>query len=80
MIRWAAIPLHSTINRKEKSLCVTKPDWPLIAGGIALFVVVLVVSLVGSFAHAQAPAQEQAVTWTAGDPQLKWGPLPAVLA
>lgn len=35
--------------------------------------------LVGSFAYAQAPAQEQAVTWTAGDPQLKWGPCPPFL-
>jgi len=37
------------------------------------------VGLVGSFAHAQAPAQEQALTWTAGDPQLKWGPCPPFL-
>ena len=36
-------------------------------------------SLVGSFAHAQAPAQEQAVTWTAHDAQLKWGPCPPFL-
>ena len=35
--------------------------------------------LVGSFAHAQAPAEEQALTWTAGDPQLKWGPCPPFL-
>ena len=37
------------------------------------------VGLAGSFAHAQAPAQEQAVTWTAGYPQLKWGPCPPFL-
>jgi mannose-6-phosphate isomerase-like protein (cupin superfamily) len=35
--------------------------------------------LVGSFAHAQAPAQEQALTWTADDPQLKWVPCPPFL-
>ena len=35
--------------------------------------------LAGSFAHAQAPAQEQALTWTAGDPKLKWGPCPPFL-
>ncbi len=35
--------------------------------------------LVGSLAHAQAPAQEQALTWTAGDPQLKWLPCPPFL-
>ena len=35
--------------------------------------------LIGSFAHAQAPAQEQAVTWTVDDPQLKWGPCPPFL-
>jgi Cupin domain len=35
--------------------------------------------LVGSFAHAQAPAQEQALTQTADDAQLKWGPCPPFL-
>ena len=35
--------------------------------------------LVGTFAHAQAPAQEQAVTWNADDPKLKWGPCPPFL-
>ena len=30
----------------------------------------LSLGLAGSLAHAQAAAQEQAVTWTAGDPQL----------
>lgn len=35
--------------------------------------------LVGSFAHAQAPAQEQALTRTARDAQLKWGPCPPFL-
>ena len=35
--------------------------------------------LAGSFAHAQVPAQEQAVTWTAHDAQLKWGPCPPFL-
>ena len=38
-------------------------------------------SLAGSFAHAQAqaPAPEQALTLTAGDPQLTWGPCPPFL-
>ena len=35
--------------------------------------------LVGSFAHAQAPTQEQALTRTARDAQLKWGPCPPFL-
>ena len=35
--------------------------------------------LVGSFAYAQAPAQEQALTRTARDAQLKWGPCPPFL-
>ncbi len=35
--------------------------------------------LVGSFAQAQAPAQEQALTRTARDAQLKWGPCPPFL-
>lgn len=39
----------------------------------------LLLGLVGSFGHAQAPAQEQALTWTADDPQLKWGPCPPFL-
>ena len=37
------------------------------------------VGLVGSFAQAQAPSQEQALTQTADDAQLKWGPCPPFL-
>jgi quercetin dioxygenase-like cupin family protein len=33
----------------------------------------------GAFALAQAPAPEQAVTWTTGDAKLKWGPCPPFL-
>ena len=40
---------------------------------IALVFSVLFVALVS---HAQTPAPEQAITWTAGDPQLKWMPCP----
>ena len=36
----------------------------------------LLLSLGGSFAQAQAPAQEQALTRTAKDTQLEWGPCP----
>ena len=39
----------------------------------------LLLGLVGSFTHAQVPAQEQAVTRTAHDAQLKWGPCPPFL-
>lgn len=35
--------------------------------------------LIGTFAHAQGPAQEQAVTRTAHDAQLNWGPCPPFL-
>lgn len=35
--------------------------------------------VVSSFAYAQTPAQEQAVTWTAGDKGLTWGPCPPFL-
>lgn len=35
--------------------------------------------LTGPSASAQAPAKEQAVTRTADDPQLQWGPCPAFL-
>ena len=38
-----------------------------------------VLGLIGPSAHAQAPSQEQALTWTAGDAQLKWGPCPPFL-
>ena len=38
-----------------------------------------VVGLGGSLALAQAPAQEQALTRTARDAQLKWGPCPPFL-
>ena len=36
-------------------------------------------SFVGSFALAQAPVPEQALTQTLDDPQLKWGPCPPFL-
>lgn len=36
-------------------------------------------SLVGTFALAQAPVAEQALTRTHDDPQLKWGPCPPFL-
>ena len=39
----------------------------------------LSLSLVGSLADAQAPAPEQAVTRTAHDAQLTWGPCPPFL-
>jgi quercetin dioxygenase-like cupin family protein len=39
----------------------------------------LSLSLVGSLAYAQAPAQELALTWTADDAQLKWGACPPFL-
>jgi quercetin dioxygenase-like cupin family protein len=35
--------------------------------------------IIGSFAFAQAPPQEQALTRTASDAQLKWGPCPPFL-
>jgi len=41
------------------------------------FLLLLVVA--GSPALAQVPAPEQAITQTAGDPQLKWGPCPPFL-
>lgn len=36
-------------------------------------------SLLGALAQAQTPAPEQALTHTARDPQLKWGPCPPFL-
>ena len=36
-------------------------------------------SFVGSFALAQTPVPEQALTQTADDPKLKWGPCPPFL-
>ena len=39
----------------------------------------LLLGFVSSFALAQPPAEEQALTWTAGDAQLKWGPCPPFL-
>ena len=43
------------------------------------FSLLFFLGLVGSLVHAQAPAQEQAVTHTANDAQLKWGPCPPFL-
>lgn len=40
---------------------------------------VLLLSMTGSAAHAQGPAAEQALTQTAGDAKLKWGPCPPFL-
>lgn len=36
----------------------------------------VLLSIAGSFVHAQAPVPEQALTQTAGDEKLKWGPCP----
>lgn len=36
-------------------------------------------TLVGSYARALALPRDQAVTWTASDPQLQWGPCPPFL-
>ena len=38
-----------------------------------------VLGLVSSFALAQPPAEEPALTWTSRDAQLKWGPCPPFL-
>jgi len=51
----------------------------VIAGVSLPGVLMLLSSLVGSFAYAQAPASEQARTQTADDAQLKWGPCPPFL-
>ncbi len=40
------------------------------------FSLLLLFGMVGSFAHAQAPAEEKALTRTANDAQLIWGPCP----
>ena len=37
---------------------------------------IFTVLFVASNAHSETPAPEQAMTWTAGDPQLKWMPCP----
>lgn len=39
----------------------------------------LLLGIAGSFARAQEPAPEQALTQTAGDAKLKWGPCPPFL-
>ena len=41
--------------------------------------ILLLLSLVGAFAFAQAPVPEQALTQTADDAALKWGPCPPFL-
>ncbi len=37
------------------------------------------ITLIGSIAYAQVPAQEEALTRSASDAQLKWGPCPPFL-
>ena len=44
-----------------------------------LLALLFVLSLPGSLALAQEPAQEKALTWTADNPNLKWGPCPPFL-
>jgi len=44
--------------------------------GLTKGLVVTVLALVGAWAFAQAPAQEQALTRSAQDAQLQWGPCP----
>lgn len=39
----------------------------------------LLLSFASASTHAQAPAQEQSLTQTAGDAKLKWGPCPPFL-
>lgn len=39
----------------------------------------LLFSMSASYANAQAPDQEQALSFAAGDPQLNWGPCPPFL-
>ena len=39
----------------------------------------ILLGVAGSFARAQAPDQEPALTWAAEDALLKWGPCPAFL-
>ena len=45
----------------------------------SLLCVLGLVGLAGTVTHAQTPAPEQALTWTASDAQLKWGPCPPFL-
>ena len=49
--------------------------WQTVSRGVLSLSVMLATSL----AYAQTPAQEQAVTWTADDAQLTWGPCPPFL-
>jgi quercetin dioxygenase-like cupin family protein len=44
-----------------------------------LLMTALAATLVGAWASAQAPAQEQAVARSAQDAQLQWGPCPAFM-
>ncbi len=46
---------------------------------LSLCALLCLVGMVGSSAHAQAPAPEQALAWNADDPQLQWGPCPPFL-
>lgn len=43
------------------------------------WIIPLLLGVISSYAQAQAPSQEQAVTWTATDTSLKWEPCPPFL-
>lgn len=50
-----------------------------IVGRSSRMALLLLLGLHVPFALAQSPAPEQALTWTANDARLKWGPCPAFL-
>jgi quercetin dioxygenase-like cupin family protein len=72
--RWAAID-RSTANLKgEMTMCI-----PSVIGRSLQLGILFLSSLVGSFAFAQVPVPELALTQTADDATLKWGSCPPFL-
>jgi quercetin dioxygenase-like cupin family protein len=56
------------------NVVICRPSKPLL--GLSLL---FSLGLTGLLASTPAAAQEKAITWTAADPQLAWGPCPAFL-
>lgn len=66
--------MHYGLDWMSQALMACRPSRPILhAAWLFCF------ALIGLLAPPQAPAQEKAITRTAADPQLSWGPCPAFL-
>jgi len=77
--RWVSIFLHKTINTKGEVTMHHQTKMSRIRQAVLRCSLFLSLSMSSSFVLAQTSVPEQAVTQTANDTQLKWGPCPPFL-